>query len=76
VEIVSPGHLPNSLTVENILAGNSNIRNPILVSFASRILPYRGIGSGIRRAIRLYPEIEFTDDKDGDKFVVTITRKP
>jgi ATP-dependent DNA helicase RecG len=76
VEIVSPGHLPNNLTLENILAGNSNIRNPILVSFASRILPYRGIGSGIRRALRLYPEIQFSDDKDGDKFVVTIARKP
>ena len=26
VEIVSPGHLPNNLTVENIKNGNSNIR--------------------------------------------------
>ena len=26
IEIVSPGHLPNNLTVEKILAGNSNIR--------------------------------------------------
>jgi ATP-dependent DNA helicase RecG len=75
IEILSPGHLPNNLTVENILAGNSNIRNPILVSFASKILPYRGIGSGIRRALRLYPDIRFTDDRDGNKFVVIIARK-
>jgi ATP-dependent DNA helicase RecG len=75
IEILSPGHLPNNLTVENILAGNSNIRNPILVSFASKILPYRGIGSGIRRALRLYPDIRFTDDRDGNKFVATIARK-
>jgi ATP-dependent DNA helicase RecG len=32
IEIISPGHLPNNLTVAKIRAGNSNIRNPILVS--------------------------------------------
>ena len=37
VEIVSPGHLPNNLTVENIKNGNSNIRNPILASFAAKL---------------------------------------
>ncbi|BCG63215.1 MAG: ATP-dependent DNA helicase RecG [Methyloprofundus sp.] len=34
IEIISPGHLPNNLTVTKIKLGNSNIRNPILVSFA------------------------------------------
>jgi ATP-dependent DNA helicase RecG len=28
IEIISPGYLPNNLTVENIKNGNSNIRNP------------------------------------------------
>ena len=36
IEIISPGHLPNNLTVEKIKAGNSNIRNPILVSYAAK----------------------------------------
>ncbi len=31
IEIISPGHLPNNLTVQNIKSGNSNIRNPILL---------------------------------------------
>ena len=32
--------------------GNSIIRNPILVSYASKkILPYRGLGSGVKRAL-------------------------
>jgi ATP-dependent DNA helicase RecG len=44
VEIISPGHLPNNLTVENIKSGNSNTRNPLLASFANHILPYRGYG--------------------------------
>lgn len=39
VEIISPGHLPNNLTIENIKMGNSNIRNPILASFASKLPP-------------------------------------
>jgi ATP-dependent DNA helicase RecG len=74
IEIISPGHLPNFLTVENIKAGNSNIRNPILASFATKILPYRGLGSGIRRALKAYPDIEFFDDKEGNKFTVVIKR--
>ena len=40
IEIISPGHLPNNLTVEKIRNGNSNIRNPILVSYVAKgLLP-------------------------------------
>lgn len=74
IEIISPGHLPNNLTLENIKTGNSNIRNPILASFATRILPYRGLGNGIRRALKEYPHIGFNDDREGNQFVVTIYR--
>jgi ATP-dependent DNA helicase RecG len=74
IEIISPGHLPNNLTVEKIKLGNSNIRNPILVSFASRILPYRGLGSGIMRALAAYPAIEFVDDRDNNLFKAIIKR--
>lgn len=75
VEIRSPGHLPHTLTVENIKAGNVSKRNPILASFAFKLLPNRGYGSGIQRARRVHPDIKFTDDKDGNKFVATIWRK-
>ncbi|MFP4452268.1 MAG: RNA-binding domain-containing protein [Desulfobacterales bacterium] len=75
VEIISPGHLPNNLTVENIKRGNSNIRNPILASFATKILPYRGLGSGIIRALNAYPDIDFENDQDGNLFKVIICRK-
>ena len=52
IEIVSPGHLPDNLTVEKIRAGNSDIRNLILVShIAKGLLPYRGLASGIQRAL-------------------------
>ena len=72
IEIISPGHLPNNLNVQNILNGNSNIRNPVLASFATRILPYRGLGSGIRRALNAYPHIEFIDDREGNLFKAVI----
>ena len=75
VEIISPGHLPNNLTIENIKMGNSNIRNPILASFASKLLPYRGLGSGILRAYKAYPDIELINDRQNNLFKAVIKRK-
>lgn len=77
IEIISPGHLPNNLTVEKIRAGNSNIRNPILVSYVAKgLLPYHGLGSGIKRALDKWPAIDFVDDHDGCLFTATVHRKP
>jgi len=73
IEIISPGHLPNNLTVEKIRTGNSNIRNPILVSYIAKgILPYHGLGSGIQRALDKWPDIDFADDHDGCLFTATV----
>ncbi|MDR1322041.1 MAG: putative DNA binding domain-containing protein [Gracilibacteraceae bacterium] len=74
VEIISPGRLPNNLQVENIKLGNSCTRNPALASFAYHIIPYRGYGSGILRAIEAYPNIEFIDDREGNNFKVIMRR--
>ncbi len=74
VEIISPGHLPNNLTIENVKAGNSNMRNPILASFAAKLLPYRGLGSGLLRVIRAWPQIELIDDRAGNLFKVIVAR--
>lgn len=77
IEIISPGHLPDNLTVEKIRIGNSNIRNPILVSFVAKgLLPYHGLGSGITRALEVWPDIDFTDDHEGCLFMASIHRKP
>ncbi len=75
VEIISPGHLPNNLTIENIKAGNSNIRNPVLASFAAKLLPYRGLGSGVLRSLKAYPAIELVDDREGNLFKVIVMRR-
>ncbi|MBL7127623.1 MAG: putative DNA binding domain-containing protein [Ignavibacteria bacterium] len=74
IEIISPGILPNNLTIENIKNGISIIRNPILASFGTKLLPYRGIGTGIKRAIKSYPNIEFINDEVNNQFKVIIMR--
>jgi len=76
IEIVSPGHLPNNLTVQKIRHGNSNIRNPILVSYVAKgLLPYRGLGSGIKRVLESWSETDFFDDRESCLFTATVYRK-
>jgi ATP-dependent DNA helicase RecG len=74
IEIISPGKLPNNLTVEKIKRGVSVKRNHTLASFAFDLIPYRGIGSGILRALRHYPHIEFIDDVEIEQFTAIVKR--
>jgi ATP-dependent DNA helicase RecG len=74
IEFISPGKLPNNLTIENIKNGVSIMRNPVLSSFATRLLPYRGIGTGIIRALKNYREIVFENDQNGERFIVIVKR--
>ena len=61
--------------MKKIRTGNSIIRNPILVSYIAKgLLPYRGLGSGIKRAIEAWPQIDFLDDRDGCLFTATVHR--
>jgi predicted HTH transcriptional regulator len=75
IEIISPGKLPNSLTVEEIKYGNPVIRNNQIAFFASRMLPYSGLGSGLCRALNSQPDMELINDIDGDQFIVRFPRK-
>ena len=75
IEIISPGKLPNSLTVEEIKYGNPVIRNNQLAMFASRTLPYSGLGSGLRRAFAKQPNMELENDVEGEQFIVRFPRK-
>lgn len=74
IEIISPGHLPNHLDVDQIRFGLSNLRNPVLVSHAFYMLPYKGLGSGIPRATEAWPDIELIDDRRGNQFKTIIKR--
>lgn len=74
VELISPGSLPNHLTVENIKFGNSVMRNPLLASYGTKILPYSGIGSGIPRIVKTHPATELLNDKEGEQFTIVFNR--
>jgi len=74
VEIISPGKLPNSLTVEEVMFGNPVIRNPQMVKFSFHTMPFSGIGTGLIRALKEQPDIEFNNDIDGEQFIVKIPR--
>jgi ATP-dependent DNA helicase RecG len=78
IELISPGALPNNLTIENIRNGVSVIRNPLLASFATKgdELPYRGIGTGIRRALAGVPNLELESDHERNLFTAKIPRNP
>ena len=74
IELISPGSLPNNLTIENIRNGVSNMRNPLIASFATKELPYRGIGTGIRRAVAAIPELGLESDPARNLFIARIPR--
>ena len=75
VEIISPGKLTNSLTVETIKNGISIHRNPILNSICKNVLPYSGYGSGIKRAISINENIVFENDIEKEQFICIIPRQ-
>ena len=75
IEIISPGKLPNSLTVEEVKYGNPVIRNNRIAMFASRTLPYSGLGSGLRRAFAEQPDIKLENDMNGEQFIACFPRK-
>jgi ATP-dependent DNA helicase RecG len=74
IELISPGSLPNNLSIQNIRHGVSLIRNPLIASFATKELPYRGIGTGIRRALAAVPALQLESDHERNLFTATIPR--
>jgi len=60
--------------VENVKYGNPVIRNNQIASFASRTLPYSGLGSGLPRAFAAQPDMELENDVDGEQFIVRFPR--
>jgi predicted HTH transcriptional regulator len=75
IEIISPGKLPNSLTVAEVKYGNPVMRNNQIALFASHTLPYSGLGSGLRRAFANQPDMELENDIEGEQFIVRFPRK-
>ncbi len=81
VEIVSPGLLPNTLSVESIKTGVHVARNPILLSHIKDIpgIPYRGMGTGVARIVKSCKEagiaVDFINEVESEQFKVIFWRK-
>lgn len=74
IEIISPGHLPGNPSTVNIQQGKTKRRNPVLSEHAAHLLPFRGLGSGIHRALQAWPQIELQDHHSGNEFKAVIAR--
>lgn len=81
VEIISPGTLPNTLTVETIKLGVHITRNPIILSHVKDLpdIPYRGMGTGITRIIKSCAEagikVDLINEEEANQFKVIFWRK-
>jgi predicted HTH transcriptional regulator len=75
LEIISVGSLPNHLNEEKIKNGVSLIRNQILHQVAQMILPFSGLGTGIKRILELEPKTKFINDKSKEQFITIFYRK-
>ncbi len=53
IEVISPGNLPNTVTIEKIKYGIHVERNPIIVSYLTKFKKMSQIGTGIPRMINL-----------------------
>ena len=75
VELISPGSLPNHLTIEMMKSGVSVARNPLIFTFATKEIPYRGLGSGIKRVTEITKHVEFISDSEANFFTAKIYRQ-
>lgn len=66
--------MPDGLTVQSIRFGNAVVRNPFIANFCAKMMPYRGLGSGIISALKEISTIEFINGVQGEQFISVIAR--
>ncbi len=74
IEFISPGRLPNTVTVEKLIVGTSYARNPLLLRFMENLGYMDRLGRGLpmvyREAKELNRFIDFIDE--GEEFRVIL----
>ncbi|WP_373200788.1 hypothetical protein [Phocaeicola vulgatus] len=58
----------------SIKLGSAVVRNPFIANFCAKTMPYRGLGSGIIRALQEEPNIKFINEPVGMQFISVINR--
>ncbi|HIE00220.1 MAG TPA: transcriptional regulator [Thiotrichaceae bacterium] len=76
IEFISPGRLPNTVTVEKLIVGTSYARNPLLVRFMENLGYMDKLGRGLpmvyREAKMLGRNIEFIDEGEAFRVILEI----
>lgn len=78
IEVTSPGALPRSLEIEDIIAGRSEIRNKVIARFFKEIEFIEQWGNGIRKMYRLLKQDGLPDPQfreSGLFFKIVIYKK-
>ena len=78
LEITSPGPLPDSLPIEELGTGRSEIRNRVLALIFKDMKLIEAWGSGIRKMkkdLEEYPEIRLVRGEAGHAFQVQFIKK-
>lgn len=57
-----------------IRTGVSNRRNQVLAEHAAHVLPYRGMGTGVPRALDAWPQIDLVDEPEINQFRAVVRR--
>ncbi len=74
LEFITPGRLPNTVTIEKIKAGVSYARNPVLVKFMENLRYIDRLGRGLpmvwREMQKIGGSVEFKEV--GEEFKVTL----
>ena len=74
IEFISPGRLPNTVTIDKLTTGTSFTRNPLLVKLMENLGYMDRLGRGLpmvyQEAKRLGEELKFEDS--GEVFRVTL----
>jgi hypothetical protein len=64
----------DGMAPEQIRTGVSNRRNAVLAEHAAHILPYRGMGTGVPRALGAWPQIDLVDEPEINQFRAVVWR--
>ena len=74
IEFINPGSLFGGLQVADIKLGVLRQRNPLIASFASKMMIYRGLGSGIIRVMNENVRVDFINEESANQFKTIIWR--
>jgi ATP-dependent DNA helicase RecG len=78
IDIISPGRLANTVSIEKMKAGISVLRNPILMKFMQNFKYADQLGRGIpmiMKAVEKIPDFRLILKENEDQFIVSLVHK-